>query len=234
MKAKMILNGAAWAARQLDLGDSAGIAWVLLQPKWWNWPLHQQTESLRDRHPPSICATERVCFICFLIRKVKTEIPGKWNRRYRLRQLPTSTPAPERNPVLGAALSATAVPLPRSNRAKAAQLRQLALIFEQGVCQGGGGKPSAHWRTAHCCPFEAFEPRRQWRPLNRAILRPDHVLRILHFRRKRERGHAASIAASLAESALLPRDTCPSNFLTSAAPLPWQEAAASSRPKYPA
>src|SRR5580704_7911342 len=77
---------------------------------------------------------------------------------------------------------------------------------------GGGGKPSAHWRTTPCCPFEAFEPRRQWRPLNRAILRPDHVLRILHFRRSRKRGHAASIAASLAESALLPRDTCPSSF----------------------
>jgi hypothetical protein len=171
--------------------------------------------------------------LSYLFRKVKTEIPGKWNRRYRLRQLPTSTPAPERNPVLGAALSATAVPLPRSNRAKAAQLRQLALIFEQCVCHWGG-KSLAHWRTTHCCPFEAFEPRRQWRPLNRAILRPDQVLRILHFHRKRGRGHAASIAASLAEGALLPRDTCPSNFLTSAAPLPWQEAAASSRPKYPA
>ena len=66
-----------------------GIAWVLLHPKWWNWPLHQQTESLRDKDAPSTCATERVCPMCFLIREVKTEIPGKWNRRYRLRQLPT-------------------------------------------------------------------------------------------------------------------------------------------------
>ena len=55
MKAKMILIGAAWGARQLDLGDSFGIAWVLLQPKWSNWPLHQQTESLRDKDLPSIC-----------------------------------------------------------------------------------------------------------------------------------------------------------------------------------
>jgi hypothetical protein len=174
-------------------------------------------------------ATERICPICFGRSKRKFRVNGTEDTDCGSYEYSgAGEKSRPRRGIICYSRSPTSFKS-RESRAVAA----VGLIFEQCVCHWGG-KSSAHWRITHCCPFEAFERRRQWRPLNRAIFRPDQVLRILHFHRKRGRGHAASIAASLAEGALLPRDTCPSNFLTSAAPLPWQEAAASSRPKYPA
>jgi hypothetical protein len=90
-----ILRPVRRCIRRAQVGVPCAPTWhhagLCFARKWWSWPLHPQNESLRDKDARNTCATERVCPICFLIRNIKKEIPGRWNRRYRLRQLPTSS-----------------------------------------------------------------------------------------------------------------------------------------------